>query len=217
MVKSESAHKLDELLVDVGKFLKQEGFRKRNHTFNKIVDTGLIHVVNFQMGQFPVGNYLDIPFFRPNLYGKFTVNFGVFVSEIYEATFNHPLSKYINEYDCEIRMRLGSLMYQTDKWWDLGQEKANLKHEILEGLVKFGLPYLKRFTNRKAIIREWEQNGSKIGLPPRAKLSIAIVLAYQGEINKAKELLESEYIEKHGKPYASFVIAVSRSLGIILE
>ena len=89
--------------------LKVTGFKKRRHTFNRIAEPGLVHVVNFQMGQFPIGAY-EIPGLRPNLYGRFTVNLGVFVREVYEATQRTTASAFVQEYACEFRVRLGRLL-----------------------------------------------------------------------------------------------------------
>jgi len=59
--------------------------------------------------------------FRQNLYGKFTVNVGVYVPELhaYGYTGGGKLS-FIHEYDGWVRERLGILgPERQDLWWDL--------------------------------------------------------------------------------------------------
>ena len=65
-------------------FLKEQGFRKKGRTFNRETKKGIIQVINFQSGTFPIGNY-EIPGFRESLYGKFTVNLGVAIVEIWRV------------------------------------------------------------------------------------------------------------------------------------
>src|SRR5437868_3156941 len=87
MTKSPFAHKLDEIVRSVSPELKAAGFRKKGRTFNRVAEDGFVHVIGFQMGQFPVGNLETyvVPGLRENLYGKYTVNLGVHIREVYEV------------------------------------------------------------------------------------------------------------------------------------
>jgi hypothetical protein len=75
---------------EIHPMLKRAGFRKRRHTFNRETAPGLVHVVNFQMGPYEVGEHVEIPGLRENLYGKFTVNLGVFIREIHDHLMDAP-------------------------------------------------------------------------------------------------------------------------------
>ncbi len=57
--------------------LKEAGFRKRRHTFNRRTDQGVVHVIDFQMGRVGPGDDRNDFDSTHGLYGKFTVNVAV--------------------------------------------------------------------------------------------------------------------------------------------
>jgi hypothetical protein len=67
---------LDDIQKALTAFLKPLGFKKKGRSYNRHVSDGLVQVVNLQMGQFPIGDYV-IPGLRESHYGRFTVNLGV--------------------------------------------------------------------------------------------------------------------------------------------
>ena len=79
--RSEPARNLDAILLDLKPFLKEREFRVRARAFNRTTIDGLTQVVQFQMGSFQPPGTQEIPGLRPNLYGRFTVNLGVYVPE----------------------------------------------------------------------------------------------------------------------------------------
>jgi hypothetical protein len=81
-------------------------------------------------------------------------------------------------------------------------------------IEKYGLPYLNQFNSHDDIIQEWNEHGEDIGLPPRAGLSIAILLLNNGKHEQAKNLLIQEYRRKPDHPYASFVADIAQKLGL---
>jgi hypothetical protein len=210
MAKSKFAIKLDAIQKDVYDYLKPVGFRQRGRTFNRRFDNGLVHVINFQMGRYPV-NFVEIPRYKPDVYGMFTVNLGVFIPEIDAVVMNRERPGFILEYDCEIKDRLGPLIPPgRDVWWDLIADEETLSAEILTLLKQYGLPYLDRFSSREAIIREWQEYRMDIGFPPRAALSIAVILAAQGKQSQAEEVLKQ--CDLSYAPYAQFVRDVCRRM-----
>lgn len=216
MGKSKFATKLDRIQDEVFQHLKKMGYRKRRRTFNRNVDDGLVHVINFQMGSYPPANFVEIPNIRPNLYGKFTVNLGVFVPETHRLERGKEIPDFIQEYDCEIRSRLGHLITPGDDiWWSLEHDHNTLCREMLRLIDDYALPYLSRFSTRQAIIWEWKRHGRDIGLPPRGNLSIAIILASQGNMDKATKLIQKEYSGAQRTTYAEFVKIVAGKLGIM--
>jgi hypothetical protein len=205
MVKSELAKKVDQIQSQVHGLLKGLGYRKKGRTFNRILDSGLVHVVNFQMGQS----------FQA-LYGCFAVNLGVFIPEVHTTITGQDTPKFIQEYDCEIRQRLGCLLTPSgeDVWWDLTLDTEELSAAVLDSLTEHGLPYLGRFLSRDNIIQEWKAHDQNIGLPPRAGLSIAIVLASQGQVDQAKHLLQQEHERTRNKRYSALVKDIAQKMGI---
>lgn len=216
MGKSKFATKLDRIQHEVHQHLKKNGYRKRRRTFNRNLDNGLVHVINFQMGSYPPANFVEIPNIRPNLYGRFTVNLGVFVPEIHRIERSKEVPDFIHEYDCEIRARLGHLITPSvDIWWSLEHHHDILCKEMLQLIDDHALPYLSRFSTRQAIIWEWKRHGKDIGLPPRGNLSIAIILASQGKLEEATDLIQKEISGTQRTSYAEFVRTIARRLGIM--
>ena len=103
--------------------LKEARFRKRRHTFNRIAEAGVVQVVGFQMGQKLAPGARPIPPLRPNLHGLFTVNFGVAIEEAWllrDRGQTGQFPGFLNDYDCEVRERLGQL---------LGEKKDKCEHK----------------------------------------------------------------------------------------
>jgi hypothetical protein len=212
MAKTVFAKKLDLIQAEAHNFLNQFGYREKGRTFTKSLDSGLIHVINFQMGK----NY-HFQTGKSPLAGKFTINLGVFIPEIYRAIWDKEATN-ITHGNCEITKRIGLLASSPkDLWWDLKKNKRKLSKNVLMHLDKYGLPYLNQFNTQEDIILEWYEHGESIGLPPRAGLSIAILLANSGNHKEARRLLISEYKNNIERPYAENVIRISKRIGISLE
>src|ERR1700686_1650303 len=144
MAKSDSAKALDGLQSKLRPRLKALGFRVRGRTFNRKTADGLTQVVQFQMGAFdPPGTY-QIPGIRENLYGKFTVNVGVYVPEVSQHNGVEAGSLVQKAYCC-IRARIGQLgPDQADVWWDL-RSIGEVASELWQRLQRDALPFLARF------------------------------------------------------------------------
>lgn len=177
MAKSEYAKNLNYIQAEVYKNLSLSGYNKQGRTFNRPLDSGLIHVIDFQMG-------------RRYLYGKFTINLGVCIPEIYKIIWDKDQPKFVDHGDCEINKRIGELLSPPeDLWWDLNKNPKKLSKKVLGLVEKRGLPFLNQFISHDDIIQEWNEHGEIIGLPPRAGLSIAILLANNGNHQQARSLL----------------------------
>ncbi len=217
MPKSEVYKKMDSVISCVSPLLRELKYKKRGHTYNRTIQPGLIHVINFQMGKYEGENYQEIPPYRVNLYGKFTINIGVYIEEVHNLLCKWKVTNFISEPDCEIRKRIGELIDKGhDLWWDLNYEESVIGTDIKVKIEKFIIPFLARFSSTDQIIREWEIHGNGIGFPPRGRLSIAILFFYRGDKNIARDLIMQEYNENITKPYASFVMGVAEQLDIEL-
>ena len=178
--------------------MKREGFRKRSHTFNRSREPGAVEVINFQMGPSdPPGTY-DIPWFRPKLQGHFTINLGVAFEEFWnfertEGDAKKAFPSFLNEYDCHLRSRLGSLMGSADDlWWKLTGDVGVLGREIIELIQRFGIPWLERFGRRRAVLTAWERR-EKISDEPNLPLVIAVIYAHEGQAAEARALFRAHY------------------------
>lgn len=187
------------------------GYWKRGRTFNRRLDSGLIHVINFQIAR----NW-------QYKYGCFAVNLGVFIPAVHATITGREAPGFVQEYDCEIRQRLGCLLSPAGKdvWWDLALDADSLSETVRDALREHGLPYLDRFLTPADIVREWREHGQSTALPPRAGLSVAILLDSEGNTDQAQRLLQQEYARATSKyrhrHYAALVKEVAERMGIAI-
>jgi hypothetical protein len=73
-------------------------------------------------------------------------------------------------------------------------------------IESYFIPQLDNLTTRRKIIEHWSLKGNDIGLPPRGRLSIAILYWYLNKKDLANELIELELSDNKGKPYYNYVI-----------
>lgn len=186
--KDELKFQLDNIQKEIHLFLKPLGFKKKGRTFNKQTEEGIYQVINIQNGRYEFGDKYLIPGFRENYYGKFTVNLGVMVREIYDLDPHKKLKDIYKDYDCQIRTRLTHLTIKQDLWWEISEGNNQIAKEIIDGLNSHGLEWLDIFENRDKICRNL---GSKGGYP-RAELDVALIELHRDK-TKAEKLFQNYY------------------------
>lgn len=186
MPKSSYVVALDQIQKSVAEFLHPLDFRKSGRTYNRAINDGMIHVVNFQMGQYPIGNNV-IPDLRENLYGKFAVNLGVFLPCVWQIEFDKTIpKKVVQEYDCQIRSRLGMLVDGQDIWWSLDKSPEKTGKMISAYLEMFGLPFLSKYTNYSGVLSEYQAHGCLPSVSEwRSSLIAAIISQHVGDAESA--------------------------------
>jgi hypothetical protein len=190
MAETAYARTMKEVVRELHPLLKEHGFRKQRHTFNRESEPGLVQVVNFQMGPFDPPGTVEIPGLRENLYGKFAVNLGIFVEELHGYFSEVPRPKFVAEYYCEIRRRLGEMLPgEGEYWWSLDASRAAVASDVRRALEDHGLPFLDSLTSRELIIRAWYRTGDGIGFPPRGALAIALLHWERDEKDVAEQLV----------------------------
>lgn len=211
---------MKEIVAAAAPLLKSAGFRKRRHTFNRTVDDGLIHVVNFQMGPYEFPGRPDVlAGVRLNLHGLFTLNLGVFVPEMDRG--GPPQSSWINDYDCQLRKRIGELMpEQADVWWPLDLEPSG--QQVTDALSDVGLAWLDQFTDRRAIISRFRLGDEdELGMTPAAALDVADLLLATGEVDAAEKLvrryLALDDVRRGHREYVETEYLVLRNLRHLLD
>ena len=160
---TEVGQAMKNLVAAVQPTFKEQGFKKRGHTFNRTTEPdGIVHVINFQMGAYnpPGSGEIPIPGLRPNLHGRFTVNLGAWlpgVAEIGFGTQPESARSFINEYNCQLRVRIGQLLPEpADTWWPLDTLSEQLAEIVTTALTGYGFPWLARFAHWDAIVAQLE-------------------------------------------------------------
>jgi hypothetical protein len=205
MSSTPTAEAMKKIVGEAAPMLKAVGFKKRRHTFNRAVEDGLIHLVNFQMGPYdPSGRPEVLAGIRLNLHGLFTVNLGVFVPEMDRG--GPPLSSWINDYNCQLRKRIGELMpEQNDVWWPLDFEPS--QQQAIHALQDFGLPWIDQFTERQVIIDVFRSDDEEaLGMTPAAALDIADLLLATGHTEAAEQVVRT-YLARDDirKPHSDYL------------
>ena len=213
MPKSQTVINLDIVQKATQIFLKSLGFRKKGRTHNRLTKSGLTHVVNFQMGQYPVGDNYIIPGFRESLYGQFTVNLGVTLPCVYFAENNKGIPATVQETHCSIRERLSRLAFGEDTWLDLASDIEDLSAKVVELLDHYGLPFLEQFQSYENVLKYYDKHGD---LPfqnsGRASLEVALVAVEIGDNALASDLFDRAYSHDH-KGFKKYVIEVASKYG----
>jgi len=206
---------LDNVEKDVYAKLKPLGFKKNGRTFNRTLPDGIIQVINFQGGQYPIGQRYEIPGLRENLYGKFVVNLGVCIESLYKLQSSTENKKYYKEYDCQIRARLGSLLTGEDYWWTISEDNKRITEEIISGLETKGLAWFSGVDTKEKIV----SNSSKLPYDssPRTKLDVALIVWFDDK-EKGSELFKEYYdnIQTAKSPHKDYVRDLAMELKINL-
>jgi Domain of unknown function (DUF4304) len=204
MTKSNHSNRLDAIADFLWLELRTLNYRKSKRLFNRIQPDGIVHVIDLHMGQS-----------WSTLQGKFTVEVGIFIPEVYRAFWEKPTPKFITSPDCDERKRLGVLGKSgQDIWWDLTGDERTIGSEVLDLLLKYGEQYFSQFSSREKLLAQWEQERFQKNLSERKKLIMAIMLAHCGEKKRANELLEIEFGGQYKTAFLEYAQNVIIRLGM---
>ena len=204
---------LDIVEKDVFAKMKPLGFKKNGRTFNRRLDDGIIQVINFQSGQYPLTDNYEIPGLRENLYGKFVVNMGVCIESLFKFQFPTENKKYYKEYDCQIRVRLGTLLTGQDYWWTITDDNTKITEEIILGLETIGSDWFAGVDSKEKIITNL--GNLPYDCSPRVKLDVALIVWFDNK-EKGKELIMEYYnsIGSSNKAHKDYVKDLATEIGI---
>jgi hypothetical protein len=213
-IKTDFKTQLDTIEKAVYEKLKPLGFKKSGRTFNKRLDDGIIQVIDFQSGQYPIDENV-VPGLRENLYGKFVINLGVCVESLYKFQSSTEKKKYYKEYDCQIRDRLGTLLTGQDYWWTIKDDNKQITEEIILGLETKGLEWFSGVNTKYNIINNYGQSPYRSS--PRAKLDIALIVWFDDK-EKGSKLFKAYYdnIQPAKSAHKNYVRDLSKELKIEL-
>lgn len=215
MKRSPYVQALDQVQKALAAFLKPLGFRKKGRTFNRPVGDGLIQVVNLQMGQFPIGDYV-IPGIRESHYGRFTINLGVALPAARALESGRELAAFIQEYECEIRERLTHLAFGEDSWFDLDHQVDKTSTDVVRYMDLLGVPFLEEFESYEAVLAVLDERGS---LPSsnmgRASLVGAMVAVHLKQFDRARSYFDNA--SRHAganRGFAGHIEGIRRACGL---
>lgn len=204
---------MKQVVVANARLLKEAGFRKRRHSFNRVTKVGLVHVVHFWMAPKEPPAWTEVPGLRERLYGHFRLDFGVYVPEMKRG--GTPRSDWINEYDCHLRRNIGQLMRSdasADLWWPLSDEHAEVTAR--DALLEYGLPWLEHFPDRDAVLRRFEALGpGALGMSPSGGLDVAEMLSAMGRSGESRRVLEQYVAQPVLHTHAAYLTQYLADIG----
>lgn len=208
--KSKYVMALDRIQSKVYEVMKPLGFRKKGRTLNREAkEPGIFQVVHFQTGPYELAP--EIPPFRLNRYGRFTVNIGVLIKELYDFEDYHRPTNFYQEMYCQARTRLPTLLYGKDVWWNLTDEADQLASTIIDGFQTVGFDYFALYDTR-AKFRE--NLGRFRDARPRARLDVALMVRHHDRAEGERLFLEYFENADHQHPHFEYLKELAVRLGI---
>jgi hypothetical protein len=215
MPKSPVVVALDSIQKELTAFLKPLGFRMKGRTYNRCVGDGLVQAVNLQMGQYPIGEYI-IPGLRESFYGRFAVNLGVALPAVSFVEGCRSLPRFVQEYECHVRVRLSHLVFKEDVWFDLDHLVDRTATEVVRQMDAAGVPFLERYESYDAILAEVDTTGTLPGSnAARSALVAAMVCVHLGDNEHARIFFDrAAELAKDRKASAGHIADVRHSCGL---
>lgn len=143
------------------------GFNRKKVTWNREHDS-LVDVIDIQVSK--SGDTV-------------TMNAGVLSRPVYFACWGRESKPFVEEPSCTVRARVGQLLDNKDRWWDVGREST--ADELVTCLGACILPFLDRMQSLKEM-RDWL---ASTGLPsPKwflPSICFAVLQSQLGDIDGA--------------------------------
>ena len=112
-----------------------------------------------------------------------TMNVGVLSRPIYLACWGRDAGSFIEEPFCTVRARVGQLLDNKDRWWDVSS--AAVAEEMVDCLAARILPFLERMRSLEAM-RDWlASTGMPSPKSPLPSICFAVLQAQLGDISAA--------------------------------
>jgi hypothetical protein len=210
MAKSAFAENLNLVQTQVSGLMRPLGFKRTGRTYNRASPEELVQVVNLQITRpDPVPPTLRAAGELTAPSDRFTVNLGVWIPEVSDYHQMRPSPKTVQEYDCQVRTRLGSLTpSRADLWWPLDERWPDAAAEVVRLLQELGLPWVERFSTRDGVLAGW------IDQAPDARIVRAIIEAKRGHHEKARALLAAQVASTQQLAHRAYVQVVAKQLGL---
>jgi len=159
------------IIARLDRVLKPVGFVRRKARWNRRVDV-FVDVIDLQISK--DGDTI-------------TVNAGVLDTVVHVTLWGGATPAFVDETLCTVRARIGALIDDKDKWWELGARRS--ADDIADEVSARVLPFLERLHSREAMER-WltEAEVVRKHYPPPI-LSLAILKSLLGRTEEACAVL----------------------------
>jgi len=159
------------IIARVDRELAPQGFRRKKATWNRERGT-VVEVIDIQTSK--GGDAV-------------TMNAGVLSRPIYFSCWGHDAEEFIEEPLCTVRARVGQLLDNKDRWWDVAG--GGVPEEMVGCLGTQILPFLERMGSLEAM-RNWLASA---GIPspksPLPSICFAVLQTQLGDVDAACSVL----------------------------
>lgn len=147
--------------------LAPKGFTRKNATWNREQDS-MVDVIDIQVSK--SGDTV-------------TMNAGVLSRQIYFTCWGRDAEPFIEEPFCTVRARVGQLLDNKDRWWDVSG--ASVADEMVGCLEVQILPFLERIRSLEGM-RDWlASTGAPSPKSPLPSICFAVLQSQLGDIGSA--------------------------------
>ena len=189
---TENQDKRKVLLNGLGIFLTDFGYKKKSFTFRRATENGLIQLIELRLG----------PSWSSSS-GQINLEFGIFSDEWHQFLNRYKMPSTLRTADCEIRDCYCKIieLNQNQIWHQLSNDLESLTKELTSVVKCSILPFFDRHQTRQQIIESYKKNGQSIGLPPRHRLSIAVLYYGAGYLEESQSILNEEFEKNSKNPF----------------
>ncbi len=159
------------IITRIDRELTPIGFRRKKATWNR--EHGLlVEVIDIQVSK---GG------------DSVTMNVGVLSRPTYFGCWGRDAEAFIEEPFCTVRARVGQLLDNKDRWWDVGNSGTG--EELVDSLAAQVLPFLERMHSLEAM-RDWlASTGMPSPKSPLPSICFAVLQSQLGDIDAACAVL----------------------------
>src|SRR5262245_45290392 len=115
-----------KLISDIDRLLKPAGFVRHNFIWNRS-GKQIVEVVDIQTSK--TGDQI-------------TINTGILDRDAYRDFWGRDVSDFVDEPSCTVHVRVGQLIDNRDKWWQVKDETA--VEEVSGDIANYVLPFLEK-------------------------------------------------------------------------
>ena len=156
------------IIARLDRELATKGFARKKATWNR--EHGpLVEVIDVQTS---------------NAGDTVTINVGVLERAVYFACWGRDAELFVEEPFCTVRARIGQLLDNKDRWWDIGS--ASAADEMAACLNEHALPFLGRMQSLEEM-RDWLASAAGAPSPktPLPSICFAVLLSKLGDVDRA--------------------------------
>lgn len=156
---------LDKLMVPIG-------FERRRRSWNR-----------------RVGDVIDVVDCQVSAAGDaFTIEVGVLDSRVYALCWGALPPEHVEAPHCTVHARLGELVDQRDRWWQL--EDRSAAEGATDLMTSHGLPFLERMRSTEEMVHFLESIGARRERYPLPAMCLATLQHLSGHDGEAASVLD---------------------------